>query len=110
MNIEAAANKIDNKIDRYIQANGKEELKSILKEFAESIWNEGEKAQMLYILKLEAIIKDYEDIRNDSEGLTGWHRNGDVAEWDEFGFEDLDSIEYFPAVNPYKNQTSKENQ
>ena len=34
------------------------------------------------IAKLEAELKDYHDIEAGSDGVVGWHLNGDVATWD----------------------------
>jgi hypothetical protein len=36
---------------------------------------------------------DILDIVEKSEGVVGWHQNGDIAEWDWFGFvHDIDHI------------------
>lgn len=34
--------------------------------------------------KLRGLLGDFLDIVHNSHGVTGWHLNGNVAEWDEF--------------------------
>ena len=36
-----------------------------------------------YALRLERGIKDVQEIANNSEGVVGYHLNGDIAAWDE---------------------------
>lgn len=43
----------------------------------------GPKAELA---KARAIIADFMDLVRGSDGIVGWHKNGDVAEWDEFEF------------------------
>lgn len=38
--------------------------------------------------ELVAVLADLRDIINGSDGVEGWHRNGDLATWDEFGYPD----------------------
>lgn len=51
---------------------------------ARSAWDAAWDCQQERVERLQAALNAYEDIVTNSQGVAGWHLNGDVATWDEF--------------------------
>jgi hypothetical protein len=42
---------------------------------------------------LREVLENLRSIISESKGVVGWHLNGDIAEWDEFGYpERIDEV------------------
>jgi len=60
-----------------------------------------ETKQAKEIQNMRQFIDDLRHTVANSEGVVGWHMNGDVARWSEFGY---DEIEFEPAEYRLDNE------
>lgn len=93
-----------------LAADAIDELNQRLIERAEAAMERGKKDQEeirklnLKLMKLYNVIKDFINITEDSNGVAGFHRNGDVARWDEFD-EIVEIYKVLEEMNPQKEGT-----
>lgn len=94
-------------LERYIYGDLKGEIARLRKQTdAKDRYLANQHEQVLYenellktkLAKADAVIDAFSAIYNESDGVAGWHKNGDVANWSEFDFLH-DALNQFNAAS-----------